>query len=34
MSRFLVQGEQALGSIDVLINNAGVEAGAKTYNDR
>ena len=28
---FLVQGEQALGSIDVLVNNAGVEAGAKTY---
>ncbi len=28
---FLVQGQQTLGSIDVLINNAGVEAGAKTY---
>ena len=28
---FLAQGEQALSSIDVLVNNAGVEAGAKTY---
>ena len=28
---FLEQAEAALGPIDVLINNAGVEAGAKTY---
>ena len=28
---FLIKGEEALGQIDVLINNAGVEAGAKTY---
>ncbi len=28
---FLISGEQAFGRVDVLINNAGVEAGAKTY---
>lgn len=28
---FLDQAESAFGKIDVLINNAGVEAGAKTY---
>ncbi|MCS5583188.1 MAG: SDR family oxidoreductase, partial [Pseudomonadales bacterium] len=28
---FLLQAEQAFGPVDVLINNAGVEAGAKTY---
>ena len=28
---FLAQGQETLGSIDVLVNNAGVEAGAKTY---
>lgn len=29
---FIDAAEAALGPIDVLINNAGVEAGAKTYN--
>jgi NAD(P)-dependent dehydrogenase (short-subunit alcohol dehydrogenase family) len=28
---FLLQSEEAYGPVDVLINNAGVEAGAKTY---
>ncbi|MBT7876897.1 MAG: SDR family oxidoreductase [Gammaproteobacteria bacterium] len=28
---FLHQSEEAFGTVDVLINNAGVEAGAKTY---
>lgn len=28
---FLDQSQAAFGSVDVLINNAGVEAGAKTY---
>ena len=28
---FLKEAEAALGPIDVLVNNAGVEAGAKTY---
>jgi NAD(P)-dependent dehydrogenase (short-subunit alcohol dehydrogenase family) len=28
---FLLRGEEAFGPVDVLINNAGVEAGAKTY---
>ncbi|MFT5015083.1 MAG: NAD(P)-dependent dehydrogenase (short-subunit alcohol dehydrogenase family) [Patiriisocius sp.] len=28
---FLDEAEQAQGTIDVLVNNAGVEAGAKTY---
>ena len=28
---FIDQAEAALGPVDVLINNAGVEAGAKTY---
>ena len=28
---FLHQSEEAYGPVDVLINNAGVEAGAKTY---
>lgn len=28
---FLEQAEEAYGPVDVLINNAGVEAGAKTY---
>ena len=28
---FLKEAQQAFGPIDVLINNAGVEAGAKTY---
>ena len=30
-SQFLAAAETAFGSIDVLVNNAGVEAGAKTY---
>ncbi len=30
-AEFLAQAEAANGPIDVLINNAGVEAGAKTY---
>jgi NAD(P)-dependent dehydrogenase (short-subunit alcohol dehydrogenase family) len=29
--RFLASAEEAFGPIDVIINNAGVEAGAKTY---
>ena len=28
---FLDKGNEFFGSVDVLINNAGVEAGAKTY---
>ena len=28
---FLLQSEEVFGPVDVLINNAGVEAGAKTY---
>lgn len=28
---FLLQAEDAFGPVDVLVNNAGVEAGAKTY---
>ncbi len=28
---FLMQAEEAFGQVDVLINNAGVESGAKTY---
>ena len=28
---FLTQAEEAFGQVDVLINNAGVESGAKTY---
>ncbi len=31
MSAFLDQTEEAFGKIDVVINNAGVESGAKTY---
>lgn len=31
IQRFLQAAEDAFGPIDVLINNAGVEAGAKTY---
>ena len=31
IQRFLQTAEDAFGPIDVLINNAGVEAGAKTY---
>jgi NAD(P)-dependent dehydrogenase (short-subunit alcohol dehydrogenase family) len=31
MRAFLATAEEAFGPIDVLINNAGVEAGAKTY---
>ena len=31
IKRFLQTAEDAFGPIDVLINNAGVEAGAKTY---
>lgn len=30
-AEFLHQSEEAFGTVDVLINNAGVEAGAKTY---
>ena len=30
-AHFLSAAEREFGSIDVLINNAGVEAGAKTY---
>jgi NAD(P)-dependent dehydrogenase (short-subunit alcohol dehydrogenase family) len=30
-SEFLVHAEQQFGHLDVLINNAGVQAGAKTY---
>jgi NAD(P)-dependent dehydrogenase (short-subunit alcohol dehydrogenase family) len=30
-ANFLHQAEEAFGHVDVLINNAGVEAGAKTY---
>ncbi len=30
-ARFLVAAETSFGPIDVLVNNAGVEAGAKTY---
>lgn len=32
VSAFIDAAEAAFGPIDVLINNAGVEAGAKTYN--
>jgi len=31
MAAFLDAAEEAFGNIDVIINNAGVEAGAKTY---
>lgn len=31
MEAFLAAAESAFGPIDVLINNAGIEAGAKTY---
>ena len=30
-AEFLRQAEEAFGPVDVLVNNAGVEAGAKTY---
>jgi NAD(P)-dependent dehydrogenase (short-subunit alcohol dehydrogenase family) len=30
-ANFLIAAEEAFGPIDVLVNNAGVEAGAKTY---